>query len=100
MMQQVSVSDTVLENLQQAAVSAQAWLQREKGEYYRVNDLKQAFVHWLELCLEQLAEEAMYHAFEGDRTFAVNRQDFQAQLEKLPYAMTPQDAEELEKHVA
>jgi hypothetical protein len=89
------ISESVQESVVDAAEKAQAYLEQEKGVHYSVNDLKNVLVKWLELSIEQLAEEAMYHCLEGDRAYAFNRAGFTQALEKLSPAYTPQQADEL-----
>lgn len=90
----VYISDATYEALAQAAIAAQARLEHEEGEHYAAADLQRAFLQWLESCIEQLAEEAMYHAFEGHDSYAFNRSAFRDRLNKLTPAFTPQEADE------
>lgn len=89
------ISESVQDAIADAAEKAQAYLENEQGVHYSLNDLKNAFVKWLEISIEQLAEDAMYHCLEGDRSFAFNRQSFTTAVEKLTAARTPQEADEL-----
>jgi hypothetical protein len=89
------ISESVQDAIADAAEQVQVHLEQEKGVHYSVNDLKNVLVKWLELSIEQLAEEAMYHCLEGDRAYAFNRCGFTQALEKLTPAYTPQQADEL-----
>jgi hypothetical protein len=91
----IHISDSTIQALAAAATLAQAWLEHENGEHYPVEQLQACFVFWLESSIEQLAEEAMYHAFEGQHGYAFNREAFRDRLEKLTPAHTPQEADRL-----
>ncbi len=69
--------------LQAAATELQARLAEASGERYRVEDLQMALAHWLELSIESLVEDALFHALEGDRSYAFNRRAFETQLCRL-----------------
>jgi len=90
------ISDETLAAIQQAAAEAQAHLEHEESRHYRVDDLQTAFWKWLESSLEALATDAMYHAFEGDRSYAFNRRAFETALERIDYAEHPAEADERE----
>ncbi|MBW4468134.1 MAG: hypothetical protein KME07_22130 [Pegethrix bostrychoides GSE-TBD4-15B] len=70
--------------LQTTAAELQARLAEESGERYRIEDLQTALAHWLELSIESLVEDALFHAHAGDRSYAFNRRAFETQLRKLP----------------
>lgn len=89
------ISESVQIAIADAAEKAQVYLENEQGIHYGVNDLKNAFVKWLEISIEQLVDDAMYHCLEGDRSFAFNRQSFTLAIEKLTPAHTPAEADEL-----
>jgi hypothetical protein len=91
----IYIADSVHEAIAEAAKNAQAHLEHEKGVSYSVNDLKKALVKWLELSIEQLATDADYHCWAGDRSYAVNRAAFSSALAKLKPAHSPQEADEL-----
>jgi len=76
-------TDATQAALQTAATELQARLVEESGERYRVEDLQTALAHWLELSIESLVEDALFHAIEGDRSYAFNRRAFETQLRKL-----------------
>ncbi|MFM7426038.1 MAG: hypothetical protein ACKO7W_13780 [Elainella sp.] len=77
--------------LQAAAVELRARFVDEFGEDYRLEDLQAALSHWLELSIESLVEDALFHTVEGDRSHAFNRRAFEMQIRKLqPVALTHQ----------
>lgn len=69
--------------LKTAALELQAHFAREEGELYRTEDLQQALTQWLELSIESLLEDALFHTVAGDRAYAFNRRAFELQLQKL-----------------
>jgi len=93
-------TDEIETAVQNAAEQAQAYLERERGTHYRIDDLKKAFVTWLEQSVEQLAEEAMYHAFEGQHTYTFNRRGFLDALKKCEGSDHPADADAKEVEAA
>lgn len=66
-----------------AAVELRTRFIEEYGDCYRVEDLQTALTHWLELSIESLVEDVLFHTVEGDRTYAFNRRAFEIQLKKL-----------------
>lgn len=69
--------------LETAAIELQERLAQEYGEQYRAEDLQTALAHWLELSIESLVEDVLFHTIEGDRSYAFNRRVFEKQLKKL-----------------
>ena len=69
--------------LKTAAVELQERLEQEYGEQYRTEDLQMALTHWLELSIESLVEDVLFHTIDGDRSYAFNRRAFEKQLKKL-----------------
>lgn len=76
-------SDMIQLALQRAAARLQDHFVREEGEVYRVEDLEQALASWLELSVEALVDDALFHTVEGDRSFAFNRRAFESQMKRL-----------------
>lgn len=76
-------TDAVQSALREAAIELQARYVQEEGETYRVEDLQRALTHWLEVSIESLAEEALFHAVEGDRSYAFNRSAFELQMKRI-----------------
>jgi hypothetical protein len=66
-----------------AAVELQRHFVREHGERYRVEDLQAALTHWLELSVELLVEDVLFHTVEGDRSYTFNRRAFELQMQQL-----------------
>ncbi|WAL60951.1 hypothetical protein [Thermocoleostomius sinensis] len=69
--------------LQDAAIELQAYFYQQEGEIYRVEDLQRALENWLELSMEALVEDALFHVVEGDRSSAFNRSAFESQMKRL-----------------
>lgn len=69
--------------LETAAIELQARLAQEYGEQYRAEDLQTALTQWLELSIESLVEDVLFHTLEGERSYAFNRRGFEKQLKKL-----------------
>ncbi|NJO81271.1 MAG: hypothetical protein HC827_24130 [Cyanobacteria bacterium RM1_2_2] len=89
----IYVSDTAKQTLSSVVPQVQAFLERELGLHYSVNDLEKALMHWLEASIEQLADDALYHCIEGDISFAFNRHSFTHALSRLKPAHTPAEAD-------
>lgn len=94
-MSNIFISDTTQQALTRAAEAAQEWFEHEKGAHYPAETLRAALVSWLESSIEQLAEDAPYHCFQGESSFAFNRRGFKDQLDKLTPAYTPEEADQL-----
>jgi hypothetical protein len=75
-------SDNVTEALQIAAAKLQARF-AQGGEVYDVNEIHEKLCTWLELSVEQLADDALYHCVEGDSTYAFNRHAFTDEMKKI-----------------
>jgi hypothetical protein len=76
-------TDSIQSALETAAIDLQTHFLQEEGEVYRVEDLQQALESWLELSVESLVEDALFHAVEGDRSVAFNRSAFESQLKRV-----------------
>jgi hypothetical protein len=77
-----TISDTALNSLNDAAVAIQREL-ASRGEQYAIADLNEVLSLWLELSVEQLCEDALFHCITGDRSFSFNRLGFEAFLKKV-----------------
>ncbi|MCU0568695.1 MAG: hypothetical protein MUF49_19120 [Oculatellaceae cyanobacterium Prado106] len=77
-------TDSLNEQISEAALDLQSHLMRETDELYGVEDLEQALANWLELSVEALVDDVLFHVVEGDRSTAFNRRAFEIQLNKLP----------------
>ncbi len=82
-------TDAIQSTLKDAAIELQARYLQEEGEVYRLEDLQKALTHWLELSIETLAEEALFHVAEGDRTTAFNREGFELQMRRIQLLPAP-----------
>lgn len=75
--------DLTQDAFQSAAAELQTRFVEEYGELYGVEDLQGALLQWLELSLESLVEDVLFHTVEGDRAYAFNRRAFELQLQRL-----------------
>ena len=75
--------ETIQADLKAAAEMLQAYYIHEAGTVYQLADLEQALTTWLELSVEALAQDAIFHAIQGDRTYAFNRPAFEQQIQRL-----------------
>ncbi len=75
--------NTVQTALHTAAAELRAYYAHEYGETYRLEELQQVLQNWLELSIESLVEDALFHAVEGDRAYAFNRAAFEAQMQRI-----------------
>jgi hypothetical protein len=90
-------TEAVQTALNQTAIALQVRFAQETGDRYGVEDLQQALTHWLELSIEELVDDALFHTVEGDRAYAFNRRAFELQIKRLqplPHlaAKTPEPA--------
>lgn len=76
-------TEAVEATLNQTAIALQTHFVQETGEWYGAEDLQQALTQWLELSIEALAEDALFHAVEGDRAYAFNRRAFELQMQRI-----------------
>lgn len=74
--------DATKSALRFAAVALQARFLEEYGECYHLEEMQAALTRWLELSIESLVEDVLFHTVEGDRACAFNRRAFEAQLRK------------------
>jgi len=77
-----TVSEESIRSLGAAAPTIQARL-IEKGRNYSIADINEALAYWLELTIEELCDEAVYHCAEGDRSNVVNRAGFETALKTI-----------------
>lgn len=89
----LNISPAVVAHLLETAQQAQAWYEREQGEYYAVLDLTQAFTTWIKSCIEELAADAFEHCISGSRDYAFNRRAFQQAIAQLEQAMLTEPTE-------
>jgi hypothetical protein len=88
--------DEIQEQLNSAATQVQAHIAQNDGTVYSVEDLQRALSAWLELSIEALVEDAMFHVVEGDRAQAFNRRAWELQLARLK----PVEVEEVREAIA
>lgn len=75
--------DDVKPQLNSVAAQLQERIALNEGTIYRLDDLQQALTNWLELSIEALVDDAMFHTIEGDRSQAFNRHAWENQLSRL-----------------
>jgi len=75
--------DQIQEQLNSAAAQLKAHIAHNDGTVYQVEDLQRALNSWLELSIEALVDDAMFHTVEGDRSQAFNRHAWETQLARL-----------------
>ncbi|MCY7282812.1 MAG: hypothetical protein LH679_05085 [Cyanobacteria bacterium CAN_BIN43] len=76
-----TITDTALNAISEAATQIQAAL-AERDDYHEVEEISLILSHWLELSIESLCDDALYHCVTGDRSFAVNRAGFESLLKR------------------
>lgn len=76
-------TDALRSALKGAAIDLQAHFYQEDGDIYRVEDLQRALENWLELSIESLVDDALFHVIDGDRSSAFNRSAFEAQMKRI-----------------
>jgi hypothetical protein len=69
--------------LKETAGELQAHYLRQEGEFYRSEDLQRALNQWLELSIESLVDDVLFHTVEGDRSYSFNREAFDAQMRRM-----------------
>jgi hypothetical protein len=79
----VTLEPTETDALSEAASQLQAYFLREEGSEYAVADLEHVLDRWLELSMERLLEDVLFHVVEGDRAYAFNRRAFELQMEQI-----------------
>lgn len=80
-----TISDTAINLLNQAAAQIQDELAL-RGEYYAIEDVNGVLASWLELSIEQLCEDALYHCLVGDRSLSFNQSGFERLLRRVDRA--------------
>jgi hypothetical protein len=78
------ISCTALNSLNDAAIRIQSELLNRTGEEFELVDLNGVLAQWLEMSIESLAEDAVYHCVEGDCSYAFNQDGFNRLLKKVP----------------
>lgn len=80
-MPQAAISDSALEQIPIALLKVYNRL-RSEGLDYLPSEVAGAIADWLELSLEQLVDDALWHLVEGDRSYAFNRKAFEDSLDR------------------
>lgn len=81
-MTNIFISEQAIAALGAAALEIQQRLCAE-GRYLTPETIEKTLTLWLETSIEALAEEALWHCLEGDRTNAFNRRAFEDGLRRL-----------------
>lgn len=71
--------------LRVAAPIIRQWLIDNDSLVYELSDIENVLVNWLELSIEELATEALYHCISGDTSQAIGRRTFKQLLDRKPY---------------
>ncbi len=74
---------TIQDTLNEAANQLKDHFIREEGSAYSIEDLQQALSNWLDLSVESLLDDVLFHVVEGDRAYAFNRRAFELQMQRL-----------------
>jgi hypothetical protein len=74
---------TVQDTLNDAASQLKSRFLREEGNTYSVEDLQKALGNWLQLSVESLLDDVLFHVVEGDRAYAFNRRAFEIEIQRL-----------------
>jgi hypothetical protein len=77
----IFVSDSVQEAIATAAKKLQVHYQPDQE--YSIEDLQSALTVWLEMSLEQLADDALFHVAEGSAAYAFNRAAFELAMKSV-----------------
>ncbi|MBW4516141.1 MAG: hypothetical protein KME11_13080 [Timaviella obliquedivisa GSE-PSE-MK23-08B] len=84
---------TIQGTLSEAATQLKNHFIREEGSAYSVEDLQQALSNWLELSVESLLDDVLFHVLEGDRAYAFNRRAFELEMQRLQTAQSEQPSQ-------
>lgn len=76
-------TEGIQQEISGAAQQLQAHFAHEEGLFYTLEDLEKALLGWLELSIEALVEDALFHTVEGDRSYAFNRHAFELQMKRI-----------------
>jgi hypothetical protein len=74
---------TVQNTLSDAAHQLETHFIQEEGNTYSVEDLQKALSNWLQLSVESLLDDVLFHVVEGDRAYAFNRRAFEIEMQHL-----------------
>jgi hypothetical protein len=95
------VSDTAMNLLNDSAQQILAELAK-RDEHYAIEDINGVLARWLELSIEQICSDALYHCVLGDRSYALNQKGFADLLKKVNTLVEfeAEAAQELKDHAA
>ena len=79
--------------MSEAANQLKSHFIREERSAYSIEDLKQALSNWLELSVESLLDDVLFHVVEGDRAYAFNRRAFELELQRLQPTQLDQNSQ-------
>jgi hypothetical protein len=96
----VTLEPTETDALSESASQLQAYFLREEGSEYAVADLERVLDRWLELSMERLLEDVLFHVVEGDRAYAFNRRAFELQMEQIQPQQQDSASESGSRHAA
>lgn len=68
-----------------AAPIIRQWLIDNDRLVYELSDIENVLVNWLELSIEEIATEALYHCLSGDTSQAIGRRTFKDLLGRKEY---------------
>ena len=68
-----------------AAPIIRQWLIDNDRLVYELSDIENVLVNWLELSIEEIATEALYHCLSGDTSQAIGRRTFKDLLGRKAY---------------
>ncbi|NEZ54313.1 hypothetical protein [Adonisia turfae] len=71
--------------LRLAAPLIRQWLIENDSLVYELSAIEDVLVNWLELSIEELATEALYHCLSGDTSQTIGRRTFKDLLDRKPY---------------
>ena len=74
-----------ISSMRAAAPLIRQWYIDNDRLIYELTDIESVLVEWLELTIEELATETLYHCLTGDSAYAVGRRNFKHFLDKKPY---------------
>jgi hypothetical protein len=89
---ELASDSTAQRTLKDAANQLQDHFLKEEGSAYSVEDLQKALSNWLELSVESLLDDVLFHVVEGDRAYAFNRRAFELEIQRLHPLPSPDAA--------
>ena len=90
---QLANDSTTQDTLNEAAIQLKNHFIREEGSTYSIENLQQALNNWLELSVESLLDDILFHIIEGDRAYAFNRRAFELEIQRLQPTQSDQNSQ-------